>query len=225
MTSGAGQRARRYRLVVFDWDGTLVDSTTMIAECLQRACGDLGLEVPDDRAARHVIGLGLADALRMVVPALAPERYPELTNAYRDHFLRADATIPLFAGARDLLHDLRAAGYALGIATGKSRRGLERALRQHDLGAVFACTRCADEGKPKPHPDMLLHLMQAAQALPEQTVMIGDTTHDIQLARNASASAVAVSFGAHSIADLQAAGDVPVVHSIEELRAWLERNG
>jgi phosphoglycolate phosphatase len=218
-------RPRRFDLVVFDWDGTLVDSTGMIAECLQRACSDLGLDVPDERSARHVIGLGLVDALRMVAPALPAERYPELTNAYRTHFLRGDAAVPLFAGARELLEDLRAAGYMLAIATGKSRRGLERALEQHAVGGFFACTRCADEGQPKPHPDMLLHLMERLDVSPERTLMIGDTTHDLQLAANAGASAIAVSSGAHSAAELEATADVPVVASIAELRAWIEREG
>jgi phosphoglycolate phosphatase len=219
-------RARRFDLVVFDWDGTLVDSTGAIATCLQHACADLGLDIPDERSARHVIGLGLADALSMVAPALPPERYPELSRAYRAHFLRIDAEIPLFAGARELLEDLRRAGYVLAVATGKSRRGLDRALRQHELAAVFACTRCADEGNPKPHPDMLLHLMETIGTAPERTLMVGDTTHDLELARNAGARAIAMACGAHSAEDLRAiAADAPIVDSIGELRNWFERSG
>ena len=218
-------RMRRFDLVVFDWDGTLSDSTGMIAECLQRACADLGLDVPDERSARQVIGLGLADTLRLVAPALPPERYPELTSAYRDHFLRGDSDVRLFSGVRELLDALRAAGYTLAVATGKSRRGLERALRQQSLADVFACTRCADEGNPKPHPDMLLHLMATLDVPPERTLMVGDTTHDVELARNAGVRALAVSFGAHSAADLRAAADVPVVPSIAEVQDGFEREG
>jgi len=223
--TGVALRPRRFRLVVFDWDGTLADSTTIIATSIQRACEDLGLPVPDDRAARHVIGLGLADALRHVAPDLPTERYPELSLRYRDHYLARDPDIPLFGGAMELVRDLREAGYTLAIATGKSRRGLDRALDQQALREIFHHTRCADEGRPKPDPDMLLHLMQLARVDPSETLMIGDTTHDIELARNAGAAVIAVSYGAHALEDLALRDGVPVVHSITELRDWLATNG
>ena len=170
---------RRFRFVVFDWDGTLADSTAIIADALQQACRDVGEPVPDDVDARYVIGLGLADALRHVAPDLPPERHPELVARYRHHYLARDAAIPLFAGVREMLAELDAAGYLLGVATGKSRAGLDRALAQHGIGGFFAATRCADEGFPKPHPDMLLHLMERVGAGPGETLMIGDTTHDL----------------------------------------------
>src|SRR5664279_4125772 len=137
---------RRFNLIVFDWDGTLADSTTMIAEVLQQACRDLGLPVPDDVAARYVIGLGLADAMKLVAPELPRERYPELGARYRDHYLARESEIPLFAGARELLAELDAAGYLLAVATGKTRAGLARALESNGLANAFHATRCADEG-------------------------------------------------------------------------------
>lgn len=216
---------RRFGLIVFDWDGTLVDSTDMIARCLQDACRDVGEPVPDDEAARYVIGLGLRDALEHVAPGLAAARYPELSARYRDHYLARDPHIPLFDGARDLLDDLAAAGYLLAVATGKTRVGLDRALAAHALADRFHATRCADEGRPKPHPDMLLHLMGHLDVAPARTLMIGDTTHDLDVAQGAGAHAVAVAYGAHAPAGLLARRPLATVHSLAELRAWLATNG
>ncbi len=217
--------ARRFRLIVFDWDGTLADSTALIARALQRACGDVGAPVPDIASARHVIGLGMVDALRHVAPELPPERYPELAGHYRDHYVAQEAEIPLFEGARELLRELDAAGHLLAVATGKGRAGLERALALHGLARTFFATRCADEGRPKPHPDMLLHLMDRGGVSPGATLMIGDTSHDLELARNAGAAAVAVSWGAHSAEGLTQFGALATVHSIAELQRWLRTHG
>jgi phosphoglycolate phosphatase len=215
---------RRFRLVVFDWDGTLADSTGLIASCMQAACRDLGLPVPDDASARHVIGLGLVDAMRSVAPTLPRDRYGELSTKYRDRYLAQDDAIPLFEGARELLADLDAGGFLLAVATGKSRAGLARALAQQRIGHRFVATRCADEGFPKPHPDMLLHLMDRVGVPAEQTLMIGDTTHDLDLARNAGAAAIAMTHGAHPSAELARRGPLAVVDSMVELRAWLVAN-
>ena len=216
---------RHYRLLVFDWDGTLADSTSIIASAIQSACRDVGEPVPDDVAARYVIGLGLAQALAHVAPALPPHRHPELSARYRHHYLARDPQIPLFDGAAGLLDDLRARGFMLAVATGKSRVGLDRALVANALAERFHATRCADEGRPKPHPDMLLHLMAALDVQPAQTLMIGDTTHDLELARAAGADALAVAYGAHEVQGLAEAGPRAIVHSIAELRAWLDANG
>jgi phosphoglycolate phosphatase len=216
---------RRFRFVVFDWDGTLADSTAIIAGALQSACRDIGEPVPDDTAARYVIGLGLGDALRHVAPQLASARYAELSARYREHYLARDPDIPLFAGARELVAGLDAAGYLLGIATGKTRTGLDRALAQQTLAHHFVATRCADEGFPKPNPDMLLHLMDRVGAAPDETLMIGDTTHDLDLARNAGVAAVAVAYGAHGHEGLAAAAPLATVHSVRELAVWLARHG
>ena len=213
--------ALRYRLLVFDWDGTLADSAAIIVEAIQLACADLGLPIPTDAAARYVIGLGLHDALRHVTPTLAEEDYPALSARYRVHYLNRDPEIPLFAGTEMLLSSLNARGHVLAVATGKSRRGLDRALEQAGIGARFAATRCADEGFPKPNPDMLLYLMDRLGAAPEETLMIGDTTHDLMLAAIAGVDSVGVAYGAHPGPALAAQRNQAIVGSVEELALWL----
>lgn len=224
MSPSAEVVSRRFRFIVFDWDGTLADSTTLIADSLRCACRDLGLPVPSELDARFVIGLGLTDALRHVAPTLGRERYPDLAARYRHHYLAQDDRIELYDGVREMLAELEASGYVLGVATGKSRAGLDRALAQQRIANHFAATRCADEGFPKPHPEMLLHLMEAVGAAPHETLMIGDTTHDLELARNAGASALAVAYGAHAPDGLERMAPLATVHSIRELREWLSAN-
>jgi phosphoglycolate phosphatase len=216
---------RRFRLIVFDWDGTLADSTSIIAAAIQEALRDMGEAVPEERSARYVIGLGLFDALRTVAPQLAVHRHSELAAHYRKHYLSREDDIPLFEGAAALLEELELAGYYLAVATGKTRMGLDRVLVRNGLTTRFHATRCADEGFPKPHPDMLLHLMDRLGVEPHETLMIGDTTHDLELARNAGASAVAVSYGAHDVDGLAKLRPLATVHSVTELREWLEENG
>ncbi len=216
--------ARRFDLIVFDWDGTLADSTAPIVYAMKESCRDLGLPVPDDCAARHVIGLGFEDAMKTIAPGLPATRFPELGARYRHHYLAREPDIALFAGAKELLAELDAAGYLLGIATGKSRPGLRRMLESFGLERAFHATRCADEGFPKPHPDMLLHLMNRLDVQPHATLMIGDTTHDLDLARNAGAHAVAVTYGAHPPDELERGSPLASVHSVPELRSWLEHN-
>ncbi len=218
-------QARRFRLVVFDWDGTLVDSTAMIGSAIQSACRDLGEAIPDDQAARFVIGLGLADAIRMVAPALPADRHAEFAARYRKHYLHRERDIPLFDGVHELLSELVKANYLLAIATGKSRFGLDRALERSGVAHRFHATRCADEGKPKPHPEMLLHLMDCLGVVPQETLMIGDTTHDLELARNAGVAALAVAYGAHRGDGLARCEPLAIVDSIDELRRWLRREG
>jgi len=215
----------RFRLVVFDWDGTLADSTALIASAIQRACHDLGEPIPDPARARHVIGLGLADALAHVAPALPRERYAELAARYRYHYMIADAEIPLFAGVSEMLSELEERSVLLAIATGKSRAGLDRALEHQGIARHFVATRCADEGPPKPNPDMLLHLIDLVGAKPASTLMIGDTTHDLELARNAGVAALAVSYGAHDSSHFAPFAPLATLDSVAALRAWLRQNG
>jgi phosphoglycolate phosphatase len=212
---------RPFDLLIFDWDGTLADSTSIIAEALQRACSDIGCGVPDDVNARYVIGLGLADALKHIAPELPTAEYPRLSARYRDHYLAREAEIPLFEGARELLTDLREAGYRLAVATGKSRVGLDRALAVHRVAELFDATRCADEGRPKPHPDMLHYLMTALGVAPTRSIMIGDTTHDLLMAANAGIQAIAMTHGAHAVDELAARETFAVAQSMAELRRWL----
>ena len=215
---------RRFRLIVFDWDGTLVDSTSIIARALQAACRDVGEPMPGDERATYVIGLGLADALAHVAPALPVERHAELADRYRSHYLGAEGDIPLFDGAAELLADLVGAGFMLAVATGKTRKGLDRALAQHRVGHLFVATRCSDEDAPKPDPAMLLHLMRRLGVTPDETLMVGDTTHDLELASRAGVQAVAVAYGAHAAEEFAGFAPLATVHSLTELARWLRAN-
>jgi phosphoglycolate phosphatase len=215
----------KYDLLVFDWDGTLVDSTGHIAASLQASFADLGLPVPSDHAARHVIGLGLRDALTYLNPGLPESRYVEVTQRYSYHFLSGDAGIGCFPDVAESIASLNRDGYLLAVATGKSRRGLDRSMQALALAPHFHASRCADEGFPKPHPDMLDRLMSMLGTTPDRTLMIGDTTHDLQMAANAKVGAIAVSYGAHEIADLQSLQPLACVANFRELMQWLKQNG
>lgn len=210
---------------MFDWDGTLSDSAGHIVTALQAAFRDLGLPVPDDHSARYVIGLGLQDALSCLNRGLPVDRYHEVTERYRHHFLAGDSAIRLFPAVPEGIADLESSGYRLAIATGKSRRGLNRALAATQLGRYFHASRCADEGLPKPHPDMLENLIEKLGASPERTLMIGDTTHDLHMARNAGVAAVAVSYGAHPLPELERLEPLACVGSFGSLMQWLKQNG
>lgn len=214
----------RYKLLVFDWDGTLLDSAGAIVEALQCACEDIGLERPNETRARYIIGLGLQDALRYLVPELPANDYGPLVERYRIHFLARDRSTKLFAGIEAGLARLEEQGHLLAVATGKSRRGLERALDQTGLRSRFVASRCADEGFSKPHPGMLQAVMEELAVPVAETLMIGDTTHDLQMAENAGVNSVAVSYGAHSREQLIALRPQACVHSTDELFRWLAAN-
>jgi phosphoglycolate phosphatase len=215
---------KRYDLIVFDWDGTIMDSTAVIVDSVQSACRDLGLAVPDDEAARHVIGLGLTEALRHVVPGAPESMYEPLAARYRHHFLAQDRAIPLFDDARETIAELHDAGYWLGVATGKSQTGLSRVLESTGLKKYFHATRTADQTFSKPHPAMLLELMDELAVSAGRALMIGDTTHDVQMAQNAKVDAVAVTYGAHPPEQLQELNPLALVKDFAELRAWLRAN-
>jgi phosphoglycolate phosphatase len=214
----------RYPLLVFDWDGTLIDSARTIVACIQAACRDLGLTVPDEARASHVIGLGLKDALAYAIPGLPGEDYGRVVESYRKHFLARDPEIPLFPRAQEMLAGLKARGHILAIATGKSRAGLTRALHNTGLEPLFAASRCADECASKPAPDMLCELMEELGTEAIGTLMIGDTVHDLQMAAHAGVQAVAVSHGAHPRGDLVALSPLACLENIDELTQWLAQN-
>jgi phosphoglycolate phosphatase len=215
----------RFELLVFDWDGTVMDSTAHIAQSIQAACGDLGLPVPSDERARHIIGLGLHDAMRYLLPDLPAADYSRMVERYRFHFLAGNQRVTLFDGVREGLARLQARGFLLAVATGKSRQGLERSLADSGLTGQFHATRCADEGFPKPHPEMLQVLMDTFGVRPERTLMIGDTTHDLEMARNAGVSALAAAYGAHDSDKLRSQRPLALACSFGEVMAWLDRNG
>ena len=216
--------ASRFELLVFDWDGTLLDSAGAIVDAIQAACSDLGLPIPADERARHVIGLGLHDALRYAVPNLPAERYPLMVERYRHHYVRHDHELQLFDGAAAMIAELAAAGFLLAVATGKSRIGLDRALHNSGLGTYFHASRCADECFSKPHPQMLEELMDELSVDAERTLMIGDTTHDLLMGRNAGVACLAAGYGAHPAAALDALAPLARLQEIEEMAQWLRIN-
>lgn len=213
---------KQYELLVFDWDGTLMDSAALIVDSVRRAAGDLGLVPPSEEAARQVIGLGLEEALRQALPALPLSRYGELVERYRHYYLGRDHELRLFAGAAELVGWLSRQGYRLAVATGKSRRGLDRALEHSGLSGFFHATRCADECFSKPHPQMLEELMDEFGVAREATLMIGDTTHDLLMARNAGVDALAVAYGAHPLEHLLPHGPIYCARSLADLSQWMK---
>lgn len=211
----------RFDAIVFDWDGTLIDSTETIATAIRRAAADLNLPDPGRERASSVIGLGLMQALAIAVPELPAERVPEFADRYRAHYVAGESRLQLFPNARELLAKLRASQRKLAIATGKSRAGLARALDSLNLTNQFDASRCADETEAKPHPKMLLELSEELQTEPARMLMVGDTTHDLQMAAAAGAAAVAITHGAHPASALQQAGALAVLDSLDELQRWL----
>ena len=217
-------RPRRFDLIAFDWDGTLFDSTAIIVRCIQAAVRDVGGTVPTDKEAAYVIGMGLMQALAHAAPDVPPEKYTELGNRYRFHYIQHQDDLSLFDGVLPLLNDLRERGHLLAVATGKSRRGLDDALHSVDLRGVFDGSRTADQTSGKPHPLMLQELMAEFDVAPERLLMIGDTTHDLQMAVNARCASVGVSYGAHEPDAFHALQPLAVVHSVRELHDWLLHN-
>ena len=214
--------SRRFDLIAFDWDGTLCDSTAIIVRCIQLAVCDVGGARPSDEAASYVIGMGLMQALAHAAPDVPPARYPELGHRYRYHYLQHQDDLSLFDGVLPLLERLRERGHLLAVATGKSRRGLDEALRSVSLRGVFDGSRTADETAGKPHPLMLQELMAEFDVPPERLLMVGDTTHDLQMAQNAGCASVGVSYGAHEPEAFAALNPLHVAHSVADLHAWLD---
>ena len=192
-----GATARSFDLIAFDWDGTLFDSTAIITKCIQEAVRDVGGKVPSDKAASFVIGLALIPALAHAAPDVPKEKYPELGARYRHHYLAHQHDISLFDGVLAMLADLKSRQHVLAVATGKSRKGLDDALHAVELKGLFHGSRTADETRGKPNPLMLHELMTEFGVAPERTLMIGDTTHDLQMALNAGCASIGVSYGAH----------------------------
>lgn len=209
-------------LIVFDWDGTLMDSEARIVTCLQRAFRELNYPEPTREHARDIIGLGLDEAMQRLLPDATAAMRIEIAQQYRRHFL-GDAQIPseLFSGAREILDWMTAQGYRLAIATGKSRVGLNKALTETNLHGVFHATRTADETFSKPHPQMLLELMDELDAHADETLMIGDTEYDLQMANQAGVRSLAVCHGVHSPERLLACKPLACLDSLWAIRDWL----
>ncbi len=216
---------RNFDLIAFDWDGTLFDSTQIIVRCIQAAVKDVGGTVPTDKAAAYVIGLGLNQALAHAAPDVPQAKYPLLGERYRHHYqLHAD-DLSLFEGVLPMLDALRTRGYLLAVATGKSRHGLDEVLQTVQLKGVFDASRTADKTAGKPDPKMLHELMAELGTSPKRTLMVGDTTHDLQMALNAGCPSLGVSYGAHTPDAFAALKPLHIAHSVQDMHDWLIQNG
>jgi phosphoglycolate phosphatase len=219
---------RHFDCISFDWDGTLFDSTAIIVRCIQEAVREVGGTVPSDEAASYVIGLGLMQALAHAAPDVPKDRYPALGEAYRKQWALHVDDIHFFPGTLAMLQDLKQRGYLLAVATGKSRRGLDEVLKRElqgvRLSSLFDASRTADQTAGKPDPLMLHELMEELKVQPARMLMVGDTTHDLQLARNAGVPSVGVSFGAHAQEAFAAFEPLFVARSMHELHDWLLHN-
>ena len=212
------------KFIVFDWDGTLMDSETQIVSCLHAAIADLGLEPMDDDTVKNVIGLGLREAIDTLVPGRDDQFHQAFVEFYRTHWFQSGKSA-LFDGARDVLDIIREQDLLLGIATGKARRGLQRVLDDTGLESYFHATRCADEAHSKPHPQMLLDMMEELGVKPEQTIMVGDTEYDMEMATNAGAAKVAVRCGVHSEERLQQHAPLVCLDGVSDMPAWMSEVG
>ncbi len=217
--------SRNLDLIAFDWDGTLFDSTQIIVRCIQAAVKDVGGTVPSDEAAGYVIGLGLTQALAHAAPDVPQDKYPLLGERYRHHYQLHAHDLSLFEGVLPLLSALKSRGYLLAVATGKSRNGLDEVLQTVQLKGVFDASRTADKTAGKPHPQMLNELMAELGTQPGRTLMVGDTTHDLQMALNASCPSLGVSYGAHEPSAFAALKPLHIAHSVQDMHDWLIENG
>jgi phosphoglycolate phosphatase len=213
-----------FELIVFDWDGTLMDSETRIVTCLQAAFRDLGVPEPSPADARDVIGLGLQEAMQRLMPTADQALRQAVSDGYRQHFLVTNQTRSLlFDGVRDTLTQLAAQDYLLAVATGKSRIGLNQSLTESGLTGFFHATRCADETHSKPNPQMLFEVMNELGVSPSATLMVGDTEYDLQMANNAGTAAVAVCCGVHSAERLLALNPLACFDNVNAIPAWLNQ--
>lgn len=211
-----------FNLLVFDWDGTLMDSEARIVACIEASVVDLGLEPRSKAAIRNIIGLGLREAIFALYPEGNESMLKAMVDRYRHHFLTANATSSeLFEGAKETIEQLAEANFLLAVATGKGRQGLNMVLEETGLGPYFHATRCADETFSKPHPMMLEQIMDELFVEPEATLMIGDTEYDMQMASNARTHALAVSYGVHEKERLLKHQPLHCLDAIHELNDWL----
>lgn len=213
---------RRYRMVVFDWDGTLMDSAAKIVNCFRAAARDCAAPLPSPAAVRGIIGLGLDEALTQLFPGRDADQRRRLEAAYREHFLERDRTVSgLFPGVRAGLTGLRDDARVLAVATGKARRGLDRVLEETATRHLFATSRCVDEAVSKPDPRMLEDILAHTGIDRRDTLMVGDTTFDLQMAAAAGVDALAVGYGAHPVARLLAEDPRDCLGDFQQVLAWI----
>jgi phosphoglycolate phosphatase len=215
-----------YSLLIFDWDGTLMDSQAQIVNCMQSAIKELTLEARTDQQISNIIGLGLEEAIIELYPSLNHKMVKLTAQTYRDFYLYKDKTpSPLFDGVEAVISGLRDKGYDLAIATGKSRRGLDKGLQETNMHEFFPITRCADETRSKPHPQMLEEILVDHDTHASKALMIGDSEYDLQLANNAKVDGLAVSYGVHGLIRLLKQEPVGFIDKIEQLPDWLKKHG
>ena len=214
-------KREEFDLVVFDWDGTLMDSVGNIARALQAAFSEHGLPEPDYYAARHVIGLGMNDIFASLAPGLSAVRIDDIIEKYKKHYAKALTMPVLYEGVSQWLLSFQQAGYQLAVATGKSRTGLNEVLQETALHSFFSITRTADETYSKPHPQMLNEILAVTGVDKQRTIVIGDTIYDLQMAANAGCAGVAMSYGAHDVKTLQTAGPLHIFDDFHTLGSWL----
>lgn len=217
----------KYELIVFDWDGTIMDSECRIVACMQNAADDAGSEVPSRDATRNIIGLGMREAVERLFPEHDSDHHTKIIDAYRHHWLGDDIPHSLpFDGAEELLAKLNSQGYLMAVATGKSRRGLDKILKETGFGKYFHDTRCADETFSKPHPQMIEELMTDLNTDRVNTLMIGDSEYDIRMAANAKVDSIAVTHGVHDIERLMECGALARFDHLSEIAPWInQQNG
>jgi len=212
----------QYKLIIFDWDGTLMDSAGKIINCMQIAAKHCSFPVPTAEEVGHIIGISLKPAIKQLFSIQDDASAERLVHAYREAFITHDTTpSPLFDGVEVMLDELTARGAILAVATGKARRGLARAWSQTGTGKYFRTSRCADDAKSKPSPDMLLQIINELNIDIADAIMVGDTTYDMQMAKSIGMARVGVSYGVHAQTHLEALKPKAIVHSISELQRFL----
>lgn len=212
-------------LLIFDWDGTLMDSEAQIVYCMQAAITDLALDTRSPEQIKNIIGLGLREAITSLYPGCDEDLPQRMTEQYRQHWLARAEEAPLFPGVEETLTALHEAGYLLAVATGKGRVGLDKVLNHTGLAELFHATRCSDETQSKPHPQMLREIHTQLKVEPEHSVMIGDTEYDMEMARRAGAHPIAVSYGVHEKHRLLSHQPLTCLDEIAQLKQWLEDHG
>jgi len=211
---------KQYELLIFDWDGTLIDSEANIVACMKAAMTDMNLPVRQSDDIKNIIGLGLSEALFTLYPDMDDFMANQLTDRYRYHFLSSDPS-QAFVGVNETLAKLGDAQYFMAVATGKGRRGLDKALSTTGYSSLFHVTRCADETRSKPHPQMLLEILDFLGVEADNALMIGDTEYDIHMAKNAGMDSIAVTYGVHDKQRLKDCKPTAMIDSMPELITWL----
>ncbi len=213
---------REFDLVIFDWDGTLMDSVAKIVRCFMAAMADANIRPPEESDIRNIIGLGLAEAMAVLLPNSSDQEKSKVIDLYREHFLIHDETeMPFFEGVETGLSQLQDSGYQLAVATGKNRVGLDRLLNLHDFEKYFTATRCSDETSSKPNPQMLNEILASTNVRPDRAIMVGDTTYDMEMAQNADVARIAVSYGVHECPRLLAYQPRDCLKTFPDVLKWL----